>query len=150
MICYVLWYHKTCRNYLSVLLIFWHLKKDIFTEKFSLQCYLPQMWLRITDYWKSYFKQQFPVNKSCSHPPPLISWDLHLTSLCTRTVALSFHEGVSAASDFMKKWFSGSITSSLKGGSTETNCCSVDILSEFFSSQMSVMFSNSQYKSVLE
>lgn len=46
-------------------------------------------------YWLAgFFIQQLPVNKSCcqapSHPPPLISRDRRLTSLRTRTIALSF------------------------------------------------------------
>lgn len=62
-------------------------------------------------YWLAgFFIQQLPVNKSCcqppSHPPPLISRDLHLTSLCTRTITLSLLERVIAA--FQKVIFRGS------------------------------------------
>lgn len=70
-------------------------------------------------YWLAgFFIQQLPVNKSCcqtpSYPPPLISRDLHLTSLWTRTIALSPLERVNAA-------FSGALASSLKG---DLNCWS--------------------------
>lgn len=62
-------------------------------------------------YWLAgFFIQQLPVNKPCcqapSHPPPLISRDLHLTSLCTTTITSSFLERVIAA--FLKAIFRGS------------------------------------------
>lgn len=59
------------------------------------------------------FIQQLPVNKPCcqapSYPPPLLSGDLHVTFLRTRTIALSPLERVSVA-------FSGALASQLKEG----------------------------------
>lgn len=61
-------------------------------------------------YWLAgFFIQQLPVNKSHSkapsHPPPLISRDRLLTSVCARTIALSPLERVTAA--FQKVIFWG-------------------------------------------
>lgn len=61
-------------------------------------------------YWLAgFFIQQLPVNKSHSkapsHPPPLISRDRLLTSMCTRTIVLSPLERVTAA--FQKVIFRG-------------------------------------------
>lgn len=62
-------------------------------------------------YWLAgSFIQKLPVNKpGCqapSHPPPLISRDLHLTSLCTTIMTMSVLERVIAA--FLKVIFRGS------------------------------------------
>lgn len=67
-------------------------------------------------YWLAgSFIQRLPVNKrGCqapSHPPPLISGDLHLTSLCTRTITLSFLQRVIAA---FVQVISGPVTTSSK------------------------------------
>lgn len=62
-------------------------------------------------YWLTgSFIQKLPVNKpgyqARSHPPPLISRDLHLTFFCTRTITFSILGRVIAA--FLKVIFRGS------------------------------------------